>query len=69
MHVLLIEGREPVAADQPGTLLDHAAGQLTAAGDSLDVTQQRSLRVLGTAVTRSGKVVRIEALTVLVGNG
>lgn len=66
MHVLLIEGHEPVVADQPARLLEYAAQQVAAMADPLDETQQRSLRALGAAVTSSGKVVRIEPVTMLI---
>ena len=67
MHVLRIEGREPIGAGTAETLVDQAIQELAAAGDSLDPIQERSLRVLGSAVTSSGKVVLIEAMTMLDG--
>lgn len=65
MHILLIEGHAPAGAREPATLTAHAFATLSAAGDPLDAAQERSLRALGTAVTPSSKVVRIEAVDLL----
>lgn len=65
MHVLLIEGRDPVGAQRPARLFHYAVQQMAAAGDPMDDTQERSLRAVGAAVTRSGTVVRIAAVAML----